>query len=66
MPGYYSAQESRFDLGSELEFYSFAAIGHSIGEKAAISLSAAHMSNANLGTINPGRNFVALRLSTAF
>lgn len=66
MPGYYSATDAEYELGSDLEFYSFAAIGHSLGEKAAVSFSAAHMSNANLGTINPGRNFLALRLSTSF
>lgn len=66
MPGYYTSNLTRFDLGSPLEFYSFAAIGHEIGEHSSIALAAGHMSNADVADRNPGRNFLTLRYAYSF
>lgn len=66
MPGYYDFTDAKDDLGSHLEFLSSFGVGHKLSETTAISAAVYHMSNASLGTINPGRNTVALRFIQSF
>lgn len=66
MPGRYSASDARYDLGKDLEFFSYLGVGHDIGQKAFVSVMFGHMSNANLGNANPGRNSVSFRIGSRF
>ena len=62
MPGYYQAGDDNHNLGKDLEFRSQLALGYHIDDDWAVSLSAAHISNADLADYNPGANFGMLRL----
>ena len=62
MPGYYNADDSRADLGSDLEFRSFIALDRRLSDRLAVGIAAEHMSNAGAGDRNPGENRVMLRL----
>ncbi len=66
MPGYYKEGTDENDLGYDLEFRSMAGIGRMIGDGRAISLAVSHISNASLGSRNPGANAVHLRYHYSF
>lgn len=66
MPGYYDHSGPSYYLGSELEFFSYVGVGRRLGEANFVSVMFGHLSNANTGDINPGRNSVSVRFGTSF
>ncbi len=66
VPGYYEAGSRSFDLGSEFEIHSQIGIGRTIAPNFSLSVAFSHISNANTGDTNPGRNSVGLRLRHSF
>lgn len=62
MPGYYHAGDEHHDLGKDLEFRSQLALGYRLDKDWGVSVSASHISNADLADYNPGVNFGMLRL----
>jgi hypothetical protein len=65
-PGYYSHSAKTYDLGLDLQFFSYFGVGRKVGEDSFVSLIFGHMSNANIGSTNPGRNSVSVRFGTQF
>lgn len=65
-PGYYSHSSKTYDLGLDLQFFSYLGVGRNVGKDSFVSVMFGHMSNANLGTTNPGRNSVSVRFGTRF
>ncbi len=61
-PGYYDRHEG-LDLGSQIEFYSFAEAGWELSPGRRVLLRFAHISNASLSEINPGTELVTLGMS---
>ncbi len=61
-PGYYDRHEG-LDLGSQLEFYSFAEAGWEVFPGRRVLLRFAHISNASLSEINPGTELLTLGMS---
>jgi hypothetical protein len=61
-PGYYDRREG-LDLGSHLEFYSFAEAGWEIVRGQRVVLRLAHISNGSLGDTNPGTELLTLGYS---
>ena len=51
------------DLGDQLEFISYAEIATEISQDVWIGANIAHISNASLGRINPGREMIGISLS---
>ena len=49
-----------FNLGDSLEFFSFLELDRSLGSGQWLGLRIAHVSNASLGTSNPGREMVGI------
>jgi hypothetical protein len=66
MPGYYDHSGPTYYLGSELEFFSYVGVGRRVGDANFVSVMFGHLSNANTGDINPGRNSVSVRFGTSF
>ena len=66
MPGYYDHSAPKYYLGSHLEFFSYFGVGHRLGDANFVSVIFGHLSNANTGDINPGRNSVSVRFGTRF
>lgn len=64
--GYYDAEASGSDLGSELQFRSLVGVGVWLSPTWGISLAADHKSNAGLSERNPGTNQLSLRLRRRF
>jgi lipid A 3-O-deacylase len=52
-PGYYERHQGP-DLGSHLEFLSYAEIGYDLGRRSGLSLRLSHISNGSLSDQNPG------------
>lgn len=61
-PGYYNRGGSGKDLGDPLEFRSGIELSWHLGRGRRLGLELYHVSNANLGAINPGQTSVALTL----
>ena len=61
MPGYYFNNSRRNDLGSDFEIRSLMGIGKSLGNGSYVSLALSHISNASIGSENPGMNAISLR-----
>ena len=61
-PGYYDRHEGR-DLGSQVEFYSFAEVNWVVSPGKRLLVRAAHISNASLSEINPGTELMTLGIS---
>jgi lipid A 3-O-deacylase len=61
-PGYYDRHEG-LDLGSQIEFYSFAEAGWEFSPGRRVLLRFAHISNASLSEINPGTEQITLGVS---
>ncbi|WP_138223368.1 acyloxyacyl hydrolase [Nibricoccus aquaticus] len=61
-PVYYDRHEG-LDLGSQLEFYSFAEAGWEISPGRRLLLRFAHISNASMSEINPGTELLTLGFS---
>jgi hypothetical protein len=58
-PGYYDRHEG-LDLGSSMEFYSFAEIERRLGDGRSVVLRLAHISNGGLAESNPGTELLSL------
>jgi hypothetical protein len=61
-PGYYDRHEG-LDLGSQMEFYSFAEANWGILQGKRLLLRVAHISNASTSEINPGTELLTLGFS---
>ena len=55
-----------FDLGNDIEFFSFVQADRQVGREHWIGLRAAHVSNAHLGRRNPGREMLGLVYTRAW
>lgn len=66
MPGYYDHSAPQYYLGSHLEFFSYVGVGRQVSDANFVSVMFGHLSNANTGDINPGRNSVSVRFGTRF
>lgn len=66
MPGIYRDGIAENDLGSALEFRSLFAIGYAFGDTRSLSVAISHMSNADLGSENPGVDTYMLRYHSRF
>lgn len=61
-PGYYDRHEG-LDLGSHLEFYSFAEVGWALAPAKRLVLRLAHISNGSLADVNPGTELLTIGYS---
>lgn len=66
MPGFYHAATPQADLGSDFEVRSLLGLGYRFDSGSAVSLAAGHLSNANVGHMNPGTNGIMLRYHRSF
>ena len=64
-PGYYEQGDGK-DLGSVLEFKSEIKVGFDIFENSSLSYSYSHLSNSNIGNINPGSDNQQITFSKNF
>ena len=61
-PGYYDRHEGK-DLGSQLEFYSFAEAGWEISPGRHLLVRLAHISNGSFADNNPGTELLTFGVS---
>jgi lipid A 3-O-deacylase len=61
-PGYYDRHEG-LDLGSQVEFYSFAEVNCAVSTGKRLLVRFAHISNASMSEINPGTELLTLGFS---
>ena len=62
-PGYYSQGSAGKDLGSPIEFRSALEVSVSLGGQRSLGIEYYHLSNAGLGSINPGQESLVLTLA---
>ena len=64
-PGFYEKGDGK-DLGSAIEFKSEIKVGFDIFENSSLSYSYSHLSNSNIGNINPGSDNQQITFSKNF
>lgn len=65
-PGYYRASGAVNELGSDFEIRSAIALGYHFDSGWSLSGGVSHLSNANLGSRNPGLNVATIRFGFGY